>query len=366
MRNLFFGDTPISVGKNSLRNFEKFLNINFRSSQKVLLLDENTDKHCLPFLKELKSLAGVEVIQIRSGEEYKTIRTIETIWEKLSLLNADRRSVFINLGGGVVCDMGGFAAATYKRGIDFINIPTSLLAQIDASFGGKTGIDFGYGDNILLKNQIGLFCNPKAVFIFPGFLKTLEQREVLSGFAEIIKHALIYDKDYWDLLRSRSIGPDFFIFNNDAERVLVRSIEIKKEIVLEDPREMGRRKILNFGHTMGHAIESFSLGNDKKPLKHGEAVAIGIICESFISNKISNLRISVLKDISSFISGIYRPYKIDKKSFMALFSLMIKDKKNERNEIKFSLISDIGKCVTDQSCPKSLVFESLDFYNSLS
>ncbi len=342
----------IYIGIDSSAELNKFLSEKKYSSVFVLV-DENTKKHCLK--KISIENYKLSIIQIKSGEKNKNLRVCEKIWNELSkprVLGADRKSLMINLGGGVITDIGGFCASTYKRGIDFINIPTTLLSQVDASVGGKTGIDFlGY------KNQIGTFAFPKAVFINPDFLKTLNKRELISGFAEVIKHGLIADKNYWEKIKDASTQLSV------TEGIISRSIEIKNKIISADPYENGLRKTLNFGHTIGHAIESASL-KTKKPLLHGEAIAIGMICEAYLSRKIIGLKSEDLEEITSFIISIFNPKPI-KQSVNQLIILMKQDKKNKDSEINFTLLSSIGKAEINNSCSEELIEESFGFFNSL-
>ena len=255
-----------------------------------VLVDTNTKKDCLPLLQSALSDYNLNVIEVEAGEIHKNIQTCTNIWNALMEFQADRKSVLINLGGGVIGDMGGFCASTYKRGIEFIQIPTTLLAQVVASIGGKLGIDYGN-----VKNSIGLFKNPSAVYLNIAFFKTLPRAELLSGYAEVIKHALIVDKSYWEqILNCPNID------KNDWKVVVERSLHVKKSIVELDPFEKGIRKSLNFGHTIGHGVESLSLETDH-PLLHGEAVALGMITELFLSNKILGLSDEHLNLISNFI-----------------------------------------------------------------
>lgn len=339
----------IYIGSGSLSGLEGLI---AKHSRVFVLVDENTKKHCLKFIKSAIGSRQTAIIQIKSGEKNKTLRACEKIWKELSRQNADRKSLLINLGGGVITDMGGFCASTYKRGIDFINIPTTLLSQVDASVGGKTGIDFlGY------KNQIGTFAFPKAVFINPDFLKTLKERERISGFAEVIKHGLIADKKYWNEIKSAGVNPTSHI-----PHLISASIEIKNKIVAADPYENGLRKVLNFGHTIGHAVESASLKN-KKQLLHGEAIAIGMICESYTSRKVSGLTSEELDEITSFIKSIFKQKPI-KQSPKQLIRLMKQDKKNKDSEINFTLLSSIGKAEINNSCSEELIAEAIQYFNS--
>ena len=342
----------IYSGGDCFSELDELLSVN-RYSKVFVLVDENITKHCLKFIRSF--LQSPHIILIRSGEKNKTLRTCEKIWKELSKLNADRKSLLINLGGGVITDIGGFCASAFKRGIDFINISTTLLSQVDASVGGKTGIDFlGY------KNQIGTFTFPKAVFIYSDFLKTLTKRELISGFAEVIKHGLIADKNYWQKIVSSSSA---LPLKEKGDEIIFHSIQIKNGIVAADPYENGIRKMLNFGHTIGHAIESASL-KTKKPLLHGEAIAIGMICEAYLSRKILGLKSEELDEITSFIVSIFHPKPL-KISAKQLITLMKQDKKNKDAEINFTLLSSIGKAEINNSCEEDIVEEALNFFNTL-
>lgn len=351
---LFNGLPPVYIGTNIISSVSPFLKNNYSGSKIFILADENSNKYCWPLLKN--KINNARLIRIKSGEKNKNISSVCHVWEQLTAGKADRKSLLINLGGGVVGDLGGFAASAFKRGIDFINIPTTLLAQVDASVGGKTGVDF-YDGKKLIKNHIGLFSHPKAVFVNPAFTKTLKKREILSGFAEIIKHALIADNGYWRELQKISE-----LSNYNYEKIICRSVEIKSGVVLKDPKESGLRKILNFGHTIGHALESHSLLNDRKPLIHGEAVAIGMICEAFISSRVAGLTLAELNEINFFIRAHYPFYVIDKRNYAALIALMRADKKNKNKAINFSLLPRIGECIFDINCDEKLITQALDFY----
>ncbi len=319
-----------------------------------ILVDENTHQHCLPLLlNKVEPLQRVEILEIPAGEENKSLEIATQLWGSLTELKADRHSLLINLGGGVISDMGGFVAACFKRGVRFINIPTTLLAQVDAAHGGKTGIDFdGF------KNQIGVFAPAEATFIYPGFIGTLPYREFISGFAECVKHALIYDADLWQALLVNGI-PDPEL----AEHFVEPSVEIKRKIVEEDPKEKGLRKILNFGHTIGHALESLSLKNDKEPLLHGEAIAMGMIAEMHIATQLCNLSQAHIHIASKFISEVFPLRTVDEKQFHTVLQLMLQDKKNRGSEVLCSLISEPGKCHFDVPVSELLIFEALEHLN---
>lgn len=320
-------------------------------SKVFALVDTHTEQHCLPILQDtLSGIVNFDVIEIDAGEESKNIDYCIGVWKTLLDFEADRNSLLINLGGGVVTDMGSFAAATYKRGIDFIQVPTTLLAQVDASVGGKTGIDLDQ-----VKNLIGTFTQPKAVFIIPEFLQTLDQRQMLSGFAEMIKHGLIYDVAFFNKLRQ--IKPE-----QVSAEMIYRSIAIKNEVVSQDPLEKGLRKVLNFGHTIGHAIESFSLSVESTPLLHGEAIAIGFICEAYLSTKKSGLSPAEFAEIEKYILSLYPAHSIQQESFPTLIEIMKNDKKNTAAGINFSLLNQIGKSSFDYVCTADEIMDSLDYY----
>jgi 3-dehydroquinate synthase len=327
---------------------------NEKYSRVFIFTDRNTSELCLPVLMAmLGDYTNFDLIETDPGEENKNIDFCIGIWKTLLDFEADRKCLMINLGGGVITDMGGFIASTYKRGVEFINIPTTLLAQVDASVGGKTGIDI---DNV--KNMVGTFALPQAVFIESEFLKTLPERELLSGFAEMIKHGLILDAPYYEALKKSD-------FKNPDPALVFRSVELKNQVVLEDPHEKGLRKILNFGHTIGHAVESFSLSNSKRPLTHGEAIAVGMICEGYLSTKNSTLTTAELEDLTSFIKSIYPEHPMKPANFGKILDLLKSDKKNEHGQIYFSLLEGIGKCEFNCKVAERDLTESLEYYISV-
>src|ERR1700712_3643615 len=323
-------------------------------SRFFVLTDENTAKHCLPVIrKQIDRLDNFDIIEINAGEESKNIDFCVGVWKMLIDFAADRQSLLINLGGGVISDLGGFAASTYKRGIDFVHVPTTLLSQVDASVGGKTGIDL---DNI--KNIIGTFSQPKAVFIEHSFLQTLPVRQILSGLAEMLKHGLIMDAGYWNLLKSSDL-------KKPSAELVYKSVSIKNKVVIEDPHEKGIRKSLNFGHTVGHAVETYSLMNDTDPLSHGEAIAIGMICEAKLSNRKIGLSDADLHEINGVIGSLYPRYKLEESYNDTLYELMQKDKKNQSGKINCTLLTNIGQCRIDNICTEDELFESIRYYSSL-
>lgn len=342
----------VFIGEGSFKELEQFLTQSFSSC--FVLVDQNTLKHCYPFISDI--LPPHQVIRILSGEQHKTIETCQLIWARLTEDNAGRKSLFINLGGGVIGDMGGFAASCYKRGTAFINIPTTLLAMVDASVGNKTGIDF-----MGFKNQIGLFSRAEAVFIYPEFLATLPEREVNSGFAEVIKHYLIADRQaFEDILHSGLNIRDY----NWTETVK-KSIQIKSAIVEKDPNEQGIRKALNFGHTIGHAVESHFLDNEEFHLLHGEAVAVGLITESYLSFKKGLLTNDELTRINDVVLKYFNLPHIEAPAQAEILMLIKQDKKNEKHTTQFTLLQGIGNCSINNAIEEGLISESLNYYNSL-
>jgi len=301
----------------------------------------------------VETSTAIEVIEIVPGEENKTITTCSGVWDALADLDADRKGLVINLGGGVVTDLGGFVASTFKRGMDFINIPTSLLAMVDASVGGKTGVDLGN-----LKNLIGVINNPKLVLIDTGFLATLPKIEMRSGLAEMYKHGLIADQGYWQQLSDLTA-----MTTENLNKLIHDSIVIKNEVVLKDPTEQNIRKTLNYGHTLGHAIESYCLSHaELKTLLHGEAIAIGMILESYISSKLTGLPQIDLDQINTVLSEMYDAVRFTQKDINHIIELLKHDKKNSNGKVKFVLLEHIGKGVIDQEVPNELIYEAFDFY----
>ena len=265
-------------------------------------------------------------------------------------MGGDRKSLLITLGGGVITDLGGFVASTFKRGIDFVNIPTTLLSMVDASVGGKTGVDLG-----VLKNQIGLFSNPEMVLIDETYLTTVTDREMKSGMAEIIKYGLTYDLELFNHIKEyKELNISDLIF---------RSIEIKNEIVLQDPTEKNLRKVLNFGHTIGHAIESFYLeSEDKENFTHGEAIAIGMVCESYISSKLLGFSNQKLSEVKETILAIYGKTILLTEDYPAIMDLLKHDKKNVIGQVNFVLLNDFENHQLDCKVTEELIVESLEFY----
>lgn len=323
-----------------------------------ILVDSNTHEKCLAsFLQNIETTQTIEIIEVDPGEEFKNLETCEGVWNVLSELNADRKSVLINLGGGVVTDLGGFVACCFKRGIDFIHIPTTLLAMVDASVGGKTGVDLGP-----LKNQIGVISNPEMVLVDTHFLGTLPIEELRSGYAEMLKHGLINSEAYWNAVKDAKYS--------DLEslgELIHQSIRIKNEVVLEDPYEQNIRKSLNYGHTLGHAIESYFMeSEDKTRLLHGEAIAVGMVLANFISAEIRDFSKDICNETSKAILSFYDYVSFADKDIEAIITLLKYDKKNSHGVIYFVLLDAIGKPVLNQEVSNELIFKAFDYYKNLS
>ncbi|WP_238892351.1 3-dehydroquinate synthase [Blattabacterium cuenoti] len=318
-----------------------------------ILVDHFTKKYCLPILfHHLSFLKKSNIIQIKPGEHEKNIDTCIQICNYLEKYKCTRKSLILNLGGGVITDIGGFIASIFKRGIRFINIPTTLLGMVDASIGYKTGINFN-----CIKNEIGSFYSPEFLIIDISFLKTLSKKEIISGIFEMLKHGLIADKQFWmdlkeNVIKNKIDGINIYQNKTEWNNLIYRSIIIKQKIVYNDPKEKGLRKILNFGHTIGHAIESFFLSKKEYKILHGIAIAMGMIYESIISYKINGLSMDEYKEIKSVLSFLnYEKKEISHSEVDNLFSIMKHDKKNEKNQIQFSLLKKIGQC--SYNCPVS-------------
>ncbi|MBQ4819171.1 3-dehydroquinate synthase [Aquimarina sp. MMG016] len=326
-------------------------------SKIFILVDSNTHENCLSlFMSKIEGEYDIEVIEIEPGEIHKNIETCRGIWNVLSELGADRKSLMINLGGGVVTDLGGFIACTFKRGINYINVPTTLLAMVDASVGGKTGVDLGN-----LKNMVGIISESEMVLIDSAYLATLPVNQMCSGFAEMLKHGLIQDREYWEKIRDLSK-----LELEDLDQMIYDSVVIKNNIVFEDPTEQNIRKYLNFGHTLGHAIESFYLTHPEKPtLLHGEAIAIGMIMEAYLSVETLSLTTEELEDISEVILATFPKVDIAPEDYQSITDLLIHDKKNEKGNIYFVLLNTIGEAKYNCTVSDALIMKSFEYYASL-
>lgn len=311
-----------------------------------LLLDENSERYCLQYFNTIDLLKSNTIkIVIPAGEQHKNIETVQYIWSQLVENHADRESLLINIGGGMVTDIGGFAASCYQRGIDFINIPTTLLGMIDAAVGGKTGIDFQG-----LKNQIGVFSQPLAVVILFEFLETLPKRELLSGLAEIIKYGFIVDKTFLEAKLTYPIYPEY----------IDKAIEAKDEITLSDTTEQGRRKILNFGHTVGHAIETYLIDNHQE-MRHGEGVALGMVSALYLSEKYCNLDHKITLYYKDIYAKNFNRFDLNDIPVAELLEIMRHDKKNQDGDIRFVLISDLEKPVYDVVVNPEDIVDSINY-----
>lgn len=350
--SLFILDSkPVSyaIGEGALSFSEKNLE---QYKQAVILMDENVEKYCLPVFREKLPLFNFKgIISIQSGEEQKNLEQTVHIWNELTRMQVDRDSLLLVLGGGVVSDIGGFAAATFKRGIKFINFPTTLLGMVDAAIGGKTGIDFNQ-----FKNQVGLFTNPDSVIIDPVFLSTLEDKHWQSGFAEVLKYGLIMDRELWRMMHGKHYREI-----NQWNKIIIKAARDKIDIVRHDALEKGIRKNLNFGHTIGHAIESHFLKSGK-PVTHGQAIAAGIICEAWISSRIYAFECTQLDEIVEMIDINFNRFDLDESVIPDLLNLMRQDKKVRDGKLRFSLIRKLGKAVHDVEVDMKLVRDSIQFY----
>jgi 3-dehydroquinate synthase len=355
MQSIEANGYPIFFGEDEYQTLNNFIEKNNYSTI-FILTDTHSNEYCLSkFLPFLATEKTIEIIEIEPGESEKNINTCIELWNILTELGGDRKSLLINIGGGVITDIGGFVASTFKRGIDFIHIPTTLLAMVDASIGGKNGVDLGS-----LKNQIGVINVPKMIIVDFDFLETLPENEIRSGFAEMIKHGLIYSQIYWTHFRNlKSAQHDYL------PELIHRSIEIKNEIVMQDPTENGIRKALNFGHTLGHAIESYFLENEnKKTLLHGEAIAVGMILESYISWQKKLITAAEYIEIKNAINAIFEKIVFEESDLQPILNLLIHDKKNEYGKIQFALLDGIGNTKIDQEVENELIIKSFIDYES--
>jgi len=320
-----------------------------------VLTDETTHEKCWPVLAKQFGLRNAYVITIQSTDSHKDLTSLSHVWKELGDHGATRHSLLINLGGGMVTDLGGFAASTFKRGIDFINIPTTLLAMVDASVGGKTGINFNG-----LKNEIGVFNNARFVILDTEFLRTLDDKNIRSGYAEMLKHGLISDEKHWaELLNFDLSRPDL----KQLQTMLAYSVNVKKRIVKKDPHEKDIRKALNLGHTFGHAFEAFSLDTPgKEPLLHGYAVAFGLICELYLSSVLTNFPTDKMRQTVQFIRENYGSFDFSCDDYDQLIELMHHDKKNTGTTINFTLLAGIGNIRINQTASDELIKEALDFF----
>ncbi|MBN2167309.1 MAG: 3-dehydroquinate synthase [Marinilabiliaceae bacterium] len=355
MVRLDFNLSEVYIVENLKSDLAGLLN-SFQKDKIFVLTDDNSYKYCYPKIKGIDGICDERTFVITAGDDHKNIDVVVELWKKLSNGGADRKSVLINLGGGMPTDLGGFVASTFKRGLKFINIPTTLLSQVDASVGGKTGINFeGF------KNEIGVFNIAHAVLIDTSFLDTLDSGNLISGFAEMIKHTLIFSEKSWLELKSFNLkNPNL----EGLKKLVADSIAIKEHFVEADPTEKGIRKALNFGHTIGHAIESFALKSGR-PLLHGYAVAYGMIAELYLSHLKLGFPLDEVKSISESILSIYGSFAIDKSTDDIIYELTTHDKKNEGGRINVTLLDKPGSVQIDIVCSKEDIIASMDFYRSI-
>ena len=318
-----------------------------------VLCDETTERLCLPVIRDFDCMKGAQLITIPATDTHKTLESLSHVWSELQRMGATRHSLMVNLGGGMVTDLGGFAASTFKRGIPYINIPTTLLSMVDASVGGKTGINFGG-----LKNEIGVFNNARSVILDTTFLRTMDHENICSGYAEMLKHGLINNEEMWAELLN---------FNLESlekleilGRMVAESVAVKQRIVTEDPTEQGIRKALNLGHTAGHAFESLAL--ERKPVLHGYAVAWGMIVELYLCCVKTNFPQDQMRQTVAFIKENYGRMAITCDDYPHLIELMHHDKKNQGNSINFTLLGGIGDIRINQTATEEEIKDALDFY----
>ncbi len=351
------GAYPVHIGEQALSELEKILEeIELSGTNVFLLADQNTAHYCLPRLHEkIHMPENMKEYIIPAGESGKNLEVASLIWNWLTEHKAGRDSMLICLGGGLITDLGGFVAAAYKRGMRYINLPTSLLAMVDASIGGKVGLNFNG-----LKNHIGFFYPPEAVLIWPGFLTSLPDVQLRSAYAEMIKHALLKDESSWEDILNFKVEE----IQSHPELIL-KSILVKLSYVKDDPNDKGKRKALNFGHTVGHALESFSQKNGRLHLLHGEAVAAGLICETWLSQKVAALSPRIYEQVSQFLVEKFGVYHLEEKDLDEISGYMEQDKKNIGGSILFSLLEDIGKPLIGQPASIDLIKDSLNIYRKI-
>ena len=346
------GGHPVVVGPGALHALEKRL-AQWRPSAIFILGDHHTLHHCLPaLLAQVPALREAGTVEVDPGEVSKSLPVCHDIWSHLTSRAADRHALLVNLGGGVVTDLGGFIAGTFKRGIRCVHVPTSLMGMVDAAIGGKTGIDL---DGV--KNVVGVFHDPLGTFVHPPFLKSLGKRELLNGVAEMIKHGLVYDADHWEAVRSAPLHDLAAL-----DPLVARSAAIKAQVVSRDPREGGLRKVLNFGHSIGHGIEAHSWESPQRALLHGEAVVAGMLCEAWLSWRTDRLSREDHDRIAEQLQGLYRHYPLEPADNHRVLELMRNDKKNAEGEFRFTLLTGIGKAEVDVPVTAAQVQEALEHY----
>ncbi|HRH68453.1 MAG TPA: 3-dehydroquinate synthase [Flavobacteriales bacterium] len=349
------GGHKVVMGRHALRALDRELSV-LHPTALFVLGDENTLRHCLPeLLAQVPRLREAQTLSVEGGEKAKDISVCSDIWRHLAEEAADRQALLICLGGGVVTDLGGFVAGTYKRGIRCVHVPTSLLGMVDAAIGGKSGVDLAG-----LKNMVGVFHDPIGTYVHVPFLKSLGKRDLLNGLAEMIKHGLVSDAEHWEAIGAAALH------DLDALRPLIeRSAAIKAAVVKADPREAGLRKVLNFGHTIGHGIEALSWESPRRALLHGEAVVIGMICEAWLSWRMDLLDRGSYDRITTHLMELYKPYTFDSSENHRMIELMRNDKKNAGGQFRFTLLTGIGSAKVDVHITAAQVQEALEHYRLL-
>jgi 3-dehydroquinate synthase len=353
--------SDLYTGTSVFSSVTDYLQKHFNHSNQIfILVDENTKIHCLPGLQSfVPRLRNAEIIEVKSGDVWKSIDSAVHVWSVLSEKKADRDSVLVNLGGGAISDLGGFVAATYKRGITCMNVPTTLLAMTDAAIGGKTAINL---NNV--KNQIGVFALPRAVFIYTGFLRTLDKHHLLNGIAEIMKYGLILDHGLWKKMSRMNFQTLVNEPFKDSlwDDLIKKTVITKSDIAEKDFRDMKERKYLNFGHTFGHAFETYSMNGSQDGLTHGHSVALGMICESYLSTLKTGLGQQDLNEIISVITSNYSLFPLSVDSYQKIFDIIKMDKKSIQGKIAFTLLKSPGNAMINQFCTQEMMEEALDFY----
>ncbi len=355
-RTVMAGETPVHFGSDALEPLNNLLAELPAATAVFILADAHTVQACVPaLLQAVPALAEREVVEVPAGERSKGLDTCAALWDHLAARAADRQAVLVNVGGGVVTDLGGFVASTYKRGIRFVQVPTSLMGMVDAAIGGKTAIDHG-----AVKNLVGTFAPPVMVCVHTPFLRTLGKRELLNGVAEMIKHGLVRDAAHWNEVRRAALH-DLAALAPLVER----SAAIKCAVVSEDPREKGPRKLLNFGHTIGHAVEAFALESPDRDLLHGEAVAIGMVCATWLSWRLGHLDRDRMNAVQDQLMGLYAPFHFGSADHHRIVELMRNDKKNDADGFRFTLLTGIGSAIHDVPVTAGQVGDALDHYRLL-
>ena len=351
--------TPVFLGGNTLAKIDHVIrSMHLGRDGIYILTDNNTRSHCLPAaIAGSACLAGAGILEVEAGEGSKTLLAAEKLWGDLLASGAGREALLVNLGGGVISDLGGFVSAGYKRGISYINIPTSLIGQADAAIGGKTAVNTGQ-----VKNQVGFFHAPKAVFIFPGFLESLPLDHLRSGFAEIIKTALIGNGKLWRRLCSRPVAVVLSIPTGHPfwQELIGEAVQFKNRMVVQDYREQKIRKVLNFGHTIGHALESYSFTGSRSHMLHGDAVAWGMICAASLSTLKTGLTVAGFMEIKAYLAAGFPPPQVESGAMPLLMEFMRHDKKRHNNQVQFTLISNPGEPVIGVPCTEEEIMGAME------